>query len=634
MATLLPASGSSGAYSKTYIADIGDAANIVTTLKNFYYGTTDGSTSTSAGIFGALETLYYGNPTLAGNVTVTGNLTVNGTTTTINSTTVTVDDIVVELGAVASPSNTTANGGGMILLAGGGGNDKSIIWDSTNSNWTTSENWNLSAGKTLKINNVAIASGTGAALVLGGNASTSITLGHASGTTTILGTTQLTSGSTKIGNTTLTQGGTVGITLPTLAGTLVGTGDTGSVTSTMIADGTIATGDLASSSSTTTGVTYAKMQYASAQYRVLGRISASAGIIEELTPNNLITTLNQATSALSLSAGGTGATSAPSSMANLMGYTSTVTAAGTTTLTNTSSYYQQFTGSTTQTVVLPVTSTLTQGWTFHIVNNSTGNITVNSSGAQAVIVVIPGTTAMVTCISVAGSGLSSEWETGLTDFSTYTGSGAVVMGTSPAITTSLTTPSTSFDLVNTTATTLNIGGAATTLSLGNTATAAQTVNIGAASTGASTYNIGTGATASSTIKNINIGTSGVSSSVTNITLGSSTAGAVGTTAINGSIRLSTPPAVITGTTYTVGINDTFLIFNTSATGCTVTMPTASSYAGRVIWMKQIAALAVSSAASNVQPLNSVTAGTAILSGAGKFAQLVSNGTDWVIMNAN
>ena len=48
-----------------------------------------------------------------------------------------------------------------------------------------------------------------------------------------------------------------------------------------------------------------------------------------------------------------------------------------------------------------------------------------------------------------------------------TGSGVVVFGTSPAITTSLTTGSSSFDLLNTTATTVNFAGAATTLNIGN-----------------------------------------------------------------------------------------------------------------------------------------------------------------------
>jgi hypothetical protein len=134
-----------------------------------------------------------------------------------------------------------------------------------------------------------------------------------------------------------------------------------------------------------------------------------------------------------ISSGGTGATTAPAAMANLMGYTSTATAAGTTTLTNTSSYYQQFTGVTTQTVTLPVTSTLVTGWTFHIVNNSTGNVTVNSSGANLVITVLPGTTAMCTCIGTTLT-TAADWESGLTDFSTATGTGAVVLATGPTIT--------------------------------------------------------------------------------------------------------------------------------------------------------------------------------------------------------
>jgi hypothetical protein len=128
-------------------------------------------------------------------------------------------------------------------------------------------------------------------------------------------------------------------------------------------------------------------------------------------------------------------------MANLMGYTSTATAGGTTTLTNASSYYQQFTGSSNQTVVLPVTSTLQTGWTFHIVNNSTGTLTVQSSGTNQVIIVPSQTTAMVTCISTATT-TAADWESGITDFSNYTGSGYVVMNTSPILTTpNLGTPS-------------------------------------------------------------------------------------------------------------------------------------------------------------------------------------------------
>ena len=137
---------------------------------------------------------------------------------------------------------------------------------------------------------------------------------------------------------------------------------------------------------------------------------------------------------LPLANGGTGKASAPAAMANLMGYTSTVTAAGTTTLDNTSSYYQVFTGTTTQTVKLPVTSTLQTGWSFHIVNNSTGNLSVVSSGSNAVITVVPGSTAMVTCIGTTLT-TAADWESGLTDFSTSTGTGSVVLATSPTLVT-------------------------------------------------------------------------------------------------------------------------------------------------------------------------------------------------------
>jgi hypothetical protein len=193
--------------------------------------------------------------------------------------------------------------------------------------------------------------------------------------------------------------------------------------------------------------------------------------------------------AVGLAYGGTGKTTAPAAMANLIGYTSTATAGTTTTLTNSSSYYQQFTGSTTQSVQLPVTSTLQTGWSFHIVNNSTGVVTVLSSGSNTVIAVPAGSTAMVTCIGTTLT-TAADWESGLTDFSTYTGSGSVVLATSPTIatptvTTSLATGSSTFALVNTTATTVNFAGAATTLSIGGT-TGTTTINNGLTVSGTTT----------------------------------------------------------------------------------------------------------------------------------------------------
>lgn len=60
--------------------------------------------------------------------------------------------------------------------------------------------------------------------------------------------------------------------------------------------GQVVTDSLANSSSTGNGVTYAKMQYVSGQYKILGRISSGSGIVEELSADNLITMLNTASS--------------------------------------------------------------------------------------------------------------------------------------------------------------------------------------------------------------------------------------------------------------------------------------------------------------------------------------------------
>lgn len=95
-----------------------------------------------------------------------------------------------------------------------------------------------------------------------------------------------------------------------------------------------------------------------------------------------------------------------------LGYTTTATAAGTTTLTVGSNQQQFFTGVTTQTVVMPVTSTLVLGQRWLIVNNSTGAVTVNSSGGNAIVVLPGGTSTWVTCILLSGTTAASWSLTG------------------------------------------------------------------------------------------------------------------------------------------------------------------------------------------------------------------------------
>lgn len=70
--------------------------------------------------------------TAAGNVLINGTLEVSGGTTTISSTTITVDDQRIELGAVDTPTDSTANTGGILLR---GATDKTISWSSTTGAW-------------------------------------------------------------------------------------------------------------------------------------------------------------------------------------------------------------------------------------------------------------------------------------------------------------------------------------------------------------------------------------------------------------------------------------------------------------------------------------------------------------------
>jgi len=91
--------------------------------------------------------------TIGDNLTVVGDLTVQGANTVISSTVINVDDKNIELGAVDTPSDTTADGGGITLK---GATDKTIIWDDTNDNWTSNQDWNIASGKKFRINNTAV----------------------------------------------------------------------------------------------------------------------------------------------------------------------------------------------------------------------------------------------------------------------------------------------------------------------------------------------------------------------------------------------------------------------------------------------------------------------------------------------
>ncbi len=96
-----------------------------------------------------------------------------------------------------------------------------------------------------------------------------------------------------------------------------------------------------------------------------------------------------------------------SANAFIEGFRTQATAGGTTVLTVASTQIQEFTGTLTQTITLPVTSTLVQGMYFDIINNSSGALTVNSSGGNLVLTMAANTSATVVCVLNSGTTAAS-----------------------------------------------------------------------------------------------------------------------------------------------------------------------------------------------------------------------------------
>jgi uncharacterized membrane protein len=96
--------------------------------------------------------------------------------------------------------------------------------------------------------------------------------------------------------------------------------------------------------------------------------------------------------------------------------------------------------------------------------------------------------------------------------------------------------------------------------------------------------------------------------------------------------LLTAPVIVTAD-FTVGTS-AWYINNKSGSTCTVTLPSASTWLGRQITFKNMQAQTLVSASSDVVPIDSTSAGTAILLAVvGNWATMVSDGTNWVIMQA-
>jgi hypothetical protein len=380
------------------------------------------------------------------------------------------------------------------------------------------------------------------------------------------------------------------------------------------------------------------------QVGIVSYVNTSTGKIYVKQTTPLAVSASILTGQVALANGGTGKGTAPAAQANLLGYTTVATAAGTTTLDNTSSFYQLFTGSTTQTVVLPVTSTLALGWSFRINNSSSGALTIQSSGLNAVVTVNGNTTVYLTCINT-GVTDATGWRVGFTEVAAVTGSGSMVLNVSPTITGALNfTGSTSSNAFFGTAQTtgqITIGSASQVgRILIGASTNSQPIQIGAGATAASATAVATGSSisgttltlgtvtsgtfsigmvvsgtgvlagtyisagsglswtvtqsqtvASTTItgttqKSIDIGVNGVSGSITNITLGSATSGATSITTINGALNYVLNTVTVTSGAGTIPVGYKVNNFtNSGAVTMAITMATAGAVNGQMTMVR-------------------------------------------------
>jgi hypothetical protein len=128
----------------------GDTVNLNVAGVTYNFGTL---TSAALSVTGNLTVSGAGTNNIWGTTVFKGDVIFDGVTATMNAVTFTVDDKNIEIGSVATPTDITADGGGITLR---GTTNKSILWDDTNDNWTSSEHWNLATGKFFKINNTTL----------------------------------------------------------------------------------------------------------------------------------------------------------------------------------------------------------------------------------------------------------------------------------------------------------------------------------------------------------------------------------------------------------------------------------------------------------------------------------------------
>ena len=254
---------------------------------------------------------------------------------------------------------------------------------------------------------------------------------------------------------------------------------------------------------------------------------------------------------------------------------------------------------------------------------SVAALTLGTTGTDLSSTVATGTTTPVITLQVPTASASNRGALSAADWTTFNnkGNGTVtsVTGTAPVVSSGGATPA-----ISMAAATTSVSGYLTSTDW-NTFNGKGSGTVTSVSVVSANGLAGTVATATTTPAIT------LTTSITGILKGNGTAisAAVANTDY---VPLST---VLTKTAdYTITGTDTWIINNKTGSSLTLTFPAASSWPGRYITVKNLQTQTVVSASSNIVPIGSAVAGTAILLGVvGNWATMVSDGTNWVIMQA-
>jgi hypothetical protein len=247
-----------------------------------------------------------------------------------------------------------------------------------------------------------------------------------------------------------------------------------------------------------------------------------------LTVNNTVTLTGTDASTITFGTGGTVAYTgnklsvfAPTLSSELAGVISDETGTGSLVFSNSPSLVTPTIGAATATSInkVAITAVATNA-TITIADQKTltvnNTVTLTGTDASTITFGTGGTVAYTgNKLSVFAATTSSELAGVISDETGFNTTGLLMFNNNPTVVTGIVADaaSTTFNLINTNASTVNSFGAATTLNVGYTGTGV-----------ASTTNISTGALAGAFTKTVNLGTAGAAGSTTNINIGSSIAG--------------------------------------------------------------------------------------------------------------